>query len=340
MRPGIPATALNTAIVVAGLRAVAGRTVCPAANGAPSPFPTRMRSIGHLSDETQARLFSDFLVGRGIRNEIELDAGTRWIVWITDEDQLEPAQVWLGKFRADPNAREFREAPAAATKAREAEARDLADYQRRLRTRKSLFPSFGGYGVGLLTYTLILLCIVSSIANRLGHDHESLRRMLLADPEHADGTFLPEVRGGEYWRLLTPCFIHFGPLHLLFNLMWLYQLGCMIEARQGSLRLALLVVIGGVLPMVAQYAVSGPGYVGGMSGLVYTLAGYVWMRGKYHRASGLFLDSQSVQWMLIWLVVCFTGLVGNIANTAHVAGLAIGVVWGRTSAFLASRRPE
>jgi GlpG protein len=299
-----------------------------------------MRSIGHLTDESHARLFSDFLVGRGIRNEIELDAGTRWIVWIAEEDQIAPAQAWLGKFQADPGAPEFRAAPAAAAKARADEARDLADYQRRLRTRKSLFPSFGGYGVGFLTYALILLCLVSSFANKLGHDHESLRWMLLADPENADGTFLPEVRAGQFWRLLTPCFIHFGPLHLLFNLMWLYQLGCMIEARQGMLRLALLAVVGGALPMVAQYWVNGPGYVGGMSGLVYALAGYVWMRGKYHRASGLFLDSQSVQWMLIWLVVCYTGLVGNIANTAHLAGLVIGVAWGRASAFIATRRPE
>jgi GlpG protein len=299
-----------------------------------------MRSIGHLTDETQARLFSDFLVGQGIRNEIELDAGTRWIVWITDEDQLAPAQEWLGKFRANPGAAEFRAAPAAAAKARADAARDLADYQRRLRTRKSLFPSFGGYGVGFLTYALILLCIVSAIANKLGDDHASLRWMLLADPENADGTFLPEVAAGQFWRLLAPCFIHFGILHLLFNLMWLYQLGCMIEARQGMLQLALLVVIGGSLPMVAQYVVHGPGYVGGMSGLVYALAGYVWMRGKHDRASGLFLDSQSVQWMLIWLVVCYTGLVGHVANTVHVAGLVIGVVWGRTSAFFASRRPE
>ncbi|KAB2654357.1 MAG: rhomboid family intramembrane serine protease [Verrucomicrobia bacterium] len=299
-----------------------------------------MRSIGHLPDGDQARLFADFLASRGIRNQIEPDAGTGWIVWIADEDQIAPAQVWLESFRADPASAEFRGAPAIAAKAREAEARERADYQRRVRTRKSLFPSFGGYGIGFLTYSLILLCIVSSVANRLGGDHEALRWMLLADPANADGTFLPEVRRGEFWRLIAPCFVHFGPMHLLFNLMWLHQLGCMIEARQGVLRLALLVVIGGVLPMVAQYATNGPGYVGGMSGLVYALAGYVWMRGKYHPASGLFLDRQSVQWMLAWLVICFTGLLGPIANTAHVAGLVIGVVWGRVSAFLASRRPE
>jgi GlpG protein len=140
--------------------------------------------------------------------------------------------------------------------------------------------------------------------------------------------------------LFTPAFIHFGPLHLVFNLIWLYQLGCMIEARQGTLLFAALVAVTDVGPMLAQYLVSGPGYVGGMSGVVYGLAGYVWMRGKYDRASGLYLDRQSVQWLLVWLVVCFTGAVGHVANTAHVAGLIIGVVWGRVSAFFAAGRPE
>jgi GlpG protein len=77
-----------------------------------------------------------------------------------------------------------------------------------------------------------------------------------------------------------------------------------------------------------------------MSGVVYALAGYVWMRGKHDRTSGLFLDQQSVTILLVWLVVCFTGVVGPIANFAHLAGLASGMAIGRVSAYLARRRPE
>jgi GlpG protein len=298
-----------------------------------------MRSIGNLPDEAQARMFGDYLVAKGIRNEVEPD-GPTWVVWIKDEDQVTEAQAWLEHFRADPNGEEFRNAQSAAAKAREAEARDLENYRRRLRTRRSLFPKLGGFGVGPLTFGLIFGCIVVAIYSKLGYDHESLKPLLLADRENANGTFLPEVHAGNYWRLISPIFIHFGPLHLLFNMMWLYQLGCMIEARQGTLKLALLVVVTGILPMIAQYAASGPGYVGGMSGVVYGLAGYVWIRGKYDRASGLYLDRQSVQWLLIWLVICYAGLVGRIANTAHVAGLAIGAVWGGVSAYFALRKPE
>jgi GlpG protein len=299
-----------------------------------------MRSVGNLPDETQARRFGDYLVVQGIRNEVEPDAGTSWAVWIMDEDQVAAALAGLERFRANPNAEEFRSARSVAARARDAEAQEMADYRRRIRTRRSLFPKFGGYGVGPLTFGLIFLCIAVAAYSKLGYNYESLKSLLLADPENANGTILPEVRAGEYWRLITPILIHFGPLHLIFNMMWLYQLGCMIEARRGTLQFALLAAVTGTCPMLAQYWVSGPGYVGGMSGVVYGLAGFVWMRGKYDPASGVFLDRRSIQWLLIWLVICYSGFIGRVANTAHIAGLVIGVVWGRVSAYFASRRPE
>lgn len=298
-----------------------------------------MRQIGQLADETLAKTFSDHLVAGHIRNEIERD-GSTWLIWILDEEQVADAQARLERFRTNPNAAEFLAAGAQAAKAREAEARDLADYKKRVRTGKSLFPKLGGYGVGPLTFGLICACVMVAVYSRLGKDSEFVRKLLLADPEYASHTFLAQVRAGEFWRLFSPAFIHFGMLHLLFNMMWLYQLGCMIEARQGTLIFALLVAVTDVGPMIGQYLVLGPGYVGGMSGVVYGLAGYVWMRGKYDRASGLFLDRQNIQWLLIWLVVCYTGAVGNVANTAHLAGLIIGVVWGRVSAWFAARKAE
>jgi GlpG protein len=299
-----------------------------------------MRPIGNLPDEAQARRFGDYLVVQGIRNEIEADVGGGWAVWILDDDQITAAIAGLEGFRANPDAEEFRKARSVAAKVREAEAQDMTEYRRRVRTRKSLFPSFGGYGIGPLTCGLVLFCVVVAVFSKLGYNREALQSLLLADPTNANGTFLPEVREGQYWRLITPIFIHFGPVHLIFNMIWFFQLGCMIEARRGTLQFALMVIATGVLPMVAQYRVSGPGYVGGMSGVVYGLAGYVWMRGKYDPASGVFLDRQSIQWLLIWLVICYLGVVGRVANTAHLAGLIIGVVWGRVSAYFASRRPE
>jgi GlpG protein len=294
-----------------------------------------MRQIGQLSDEKQARLFSDHLLANRIRNEIEEEAGA-WAVWIKEEDHVADALARLQRFREHPDAPEFRAARSGADEVRTADAQDMANYRRRVRTRSGIFPKFGGYGTGPLTFGLILLCVAFAVYSKLGYDHDVVRRFVLADADNANGTFLPEVHAGQYYRLLSPIFVHFGPLHLVFNVIWLFQLGSMIEARRGTIALALLVVVTATGPLIAEYLWSGPGFVGGMSGVVYGLAGYIWMLGKYDHASGVYLDRASIQWLLIWLVVCFTGAVGNIANVAHVGGLILGMVWGRMAAYWGS----
>ena len=156
-------------------------------------------------------------------------------------------------------------------------------------------------------------------------------------------TVLPwprQIMAGQVWRLLTPIFLHFGPFHLLFNMFMLYQLGGMIEDRRGPWRFLLLVLVFAVPSNVAQYALSAvawkdgglvaqmPPLFGGMSGVLYGLFGYVWMKSRYEPALGLELGPRIVVWMIAWLFLCMTGLVGPIANTAHVVGLLFGVVIG------------
>ncbi|QQR90927.1 MAG: rhomboid family intramembrane serine protease [Myxococcales bacterium] len=72
---------------------------------------------------------------------------------------------------------------------------------------------------------------------------------------------------------------------------------------------------------------------GGMSGIVYGLLGYLWIRGKYDPSYGIRLNPQIVMFMLGWFVLCLTGLVGHVANVVHGAGLFMGAAWG----YLASK---
>ena len=174
-----------------------------------------------------------------------------------------------------------------------------------------------------VTATLIASSIVIALISGLGRDFQLLHFLFIS--EYRQG--LPEIINGQIWRLFTPIVIHFGILHIAFNLLWLYQLGSAIEQRQTSKRMLILVIIISLLSNLAQYLWDGPLF-GGMSGVVYGLLGYVWAQGRFNPRSGLGLDKNIALMMLIWFVVCWMGLVGNIANMAHTMGLLCGVILG------------
>jgi GlpG protein len=169
-----------------------------------------------------------------------------------------------------------------------------------------------------LTLVLITICVIVAMASSLGRNQQMLYPFYMS---------LPHVMQGEVWRLITPIFIHFGAIHILFNTLWLYDLGSAIELRQKSHRLGLLVGIIGISSNIGQYFSTGFNF-GGMSGVVYGLLGYFWVQGKLNPQFGLELHKQIVYMMMIWFVLCWTGLVGEIANVAHTVGLLSGLLLG------------
>jgi len=122
-------------------------------------------------------------------------------------------------------------------------------------------------------------------------------------------------------------------LHIVFNMLWLKDLGSELERRQGSVYFSVLVLVVAILSNLGQYLLAGPNF-GGMSGVVYGLLGYCWIRGRFDPASGLSLNQGVVTMMIIWFVLCWTGLIGNVANWAHTFGLVAGMAWGFAAAKL------
>jgi len=174
-----------------------------------------------------------------------------------------------------------------------------------------------------ITATLIILSITISLLSKFGSDFQFLHFLFIS--EYRQG--LPEILSGQVWRLFSPIIIHFGILHIVFNMLWLYQLGSTIEQHQSTGRMAILVMIISVLSNLAQFFWSGP-FFGGMSGVVYGLLGYVWAQGKYNPRAGISLNQNITVMMLIWFIICWLGLVGNVANMAHTVGLVCGVILG------------
>ena len=299
-----------------------------------------MRMIGEIQDEAAARTFGDFLYAQGIGNELERSPSGGWTVWVKSDDDLGRAVEFLRAFARNPSDPLFLGAALDAANLRRRENEDLASHQCRVRDAKRTFVRLGGYRFGPVTFALIFVSAVVFVMTKFGTSFESVSSLWFSEhrsfaPYWRRVLDVPELRDGQLWRLLTPVFIHMSFMHILFNLMWLADLGSMIEDRQSSGLLGRLVVVMAIGSNIAQYVVSGRPHFGGMSGVVYGLIGYMWIRGRFDPTCGLRLGRQTVVMSIIWFFLCFTGWLGPIANAAHGGGLVIGMIWG----WLASRRP-
>lgn len=289
-----------------------------------------MRRIGQLSDETQAKRFTDVLYGKGIESQMETGTHGNWEIWVLDEDHIEAAIALLNEFVEHPDDVIH---VSVARKGAAQRQRDLkASVPKRGRVvdgRTLFYRSAAGYGI--LTFVLIGISVVIYLLTRVAENDRLLQ--FLSISQYASG--LPEIRQGQIWRLFTPMFLHFGFMHILFNMLWLKDLGSMIETRKSSWLLLVMVLVIAAISNVGQYLASGPSF-GGMSGVVYGLLGYIWMQGKFNPASGLALHQQTVTLMIVWFFLCLSGFMGNIANTAHAVGAIVGIGWGYTAARFAT----
>jgi GlpG protein len=319
-----------------------------------------MREIGEFSNEQDARRLGDYLYAKGIGNDVDEDDG-EWTLWIHDDDQLAQATAELKAFRANPSASEFAKGARQAATLRKKEAEQNARAaKRQVDVRTQVFGQSTS-GTPYFTFLLIGLCLIVQILamaeKDLSHLHISGIDLTLETKSKMTGgqqmqyrlkeIFLPEITGqkvqlskeekvvgqGQVWRLVTPILLHFGWMHFIFNLYWLYFLGGGMEGKLGTGRFLGFILLAAVLSNLGQYLLSGPNF-GGMSGVNYGLFGYLWIRGNRDPSFGLQLDQGTIMMLLIWFAICFTGLVGPIANTAHTLGLVVGVVAG----WLAAQR--
>ena len=200
-----------------------------------------------------------------------------------------------------------------------------------------------------MTALVLLVTFVVAAVTLLGSDPDTLRWFTFQDFRMVGDDrvmFLPLAQGleaGQWWRLLTPMLIHFGWLHLAMNAMWFWELGRRIEYRQGGLMLLGLSLGFGLVSNVVQYLASGPSLFGGLSGVLYGLLGHCWIFQLLAPTPAYRLPKGVVAMMLIWLLVCLSGVIdllgfGSIANGAHVGGLVIGCLTGALGGMLARGR--
>lgn len=305
-----------------------------------------MRLIGTIGSEQHATLFSDYLFVRGIENQVEQE-GAQFEVWVLADEQTDEAGKLWQQFVTNPAAPEYAGAPTAARK-KEAQIQEAAEAAADRTFTSSEVLRREHSGMPYVTVFLFIVTIVVAMLTHLGEKSDLVQPWVITKYEFGNGMIywmggLPEVRQGEVWRLVTPIFVHFGPVHLIFNLLNLLILGAMIERAMGSRYVLVFVLVIAVISNLAEYAINLPPIsraapsFGGMSGVVYALFGFAWMKSKFDFASGIFVHPNTVAMIMVWYFICLTGIM-PIANMVHTVGLLMGLGWGYLSARRSLRR--
>lgn len=136
-------------------------------------------------------------------------------------------------------------------------------------------------------------------------------------PEHS-------IYQGSVWGLVTDAFVHMEPLHLLFNLYWVWIIGGAFERTLGSLRLLLFVLVAAFVSSGIQLF-DGPGI--GLSGVGYALFGFAWVGRHRYPEFARVINDRTVRMFIGWGILCVVATymhVMNIGNIAHASGLMFG----------------
>ncbi|EGQ25099.1 MULTISPECIES: rhomboid family intramembrane serine protease [Sporosarcina] len=135
------------------------------------------------------------------------------------------------------------------------------------------------------------------------------------------------IANGEYWRLVTPMFLHGGLTHLLFNMFSLFIFGPELEKIAGKARFITIYMLAGLFGDVATYFLQSGDYRHlGASGAIFGVFGAFGALVYYTKHVFPQLKQVILPIIVISVVMTFVGT--NINVTAHIAGLITGFLIG------------
>lgn len=319
-----------------------------------------MRQLATLPSADDARALADYLLTLKIDTQLEKQPDG-WVIWIRDEDHVPRALQELEEFQRNPSDPRYKGAGSTAAQLRKKKQQEDKAYHRR---QERFYSRMGRAGAaGGVTFTLIVIsAIVTLLKDGFSFGPSFAQALFIAPYQYELVSFDPSaglegirvklispglepILHGEIWRLVTPIFLHFGIWHLAFNMWMLYVLGGAIERRRGRARYLLLVLVVAILSNLAQYFLGDIGSglplaslprspnFGGMSGVVYGLFGYVWMKTRFQPELGLYIDRTNILILMAWFFLCMTPAIrtvtgSGVANVAHAAGLLAGMLIG------------
>jgi membrane associated rhomboid family serine protease len=186
---------------------------------------------------------------------------------------------------------------------------------------------FGARRMNAVTMALIALNVLVYAAelaagggvngtNNWIYDHG----VLIANAVYGNGA-PAGVANGEWWRLITAAFLHYGPVHLGLNMLSLYFVGSILEQIIGRWRYLLLYFVSGLAGSAGALVVTPNSPTAGASGAIFGVLGALFI---LERRGNIATGGQVLG--LIVLNLVFTFAIPGISIGGHVGGLIAGLL--------------
>lgn len=199
----------------------------------------------------------------------------------------------------------------------------------------SIFKPTNGYFITPIIIDLniiLFIVMVASGVNAFLPNNESLVKW--------GANFKPVTLGGEWWRLITNCFLHIGILHLLMNMYALLYIGLLLEPHLGKARFLSAYILTGITASITSLWWHDLTISAGASGAIFG------MYGVFLSMLTTNLIEKSARQALIASIGIFVGynlingMKGGIDNAAHIGGLIGGLIVGYAYYFSLKKPDE
>ncbi len=273
-----------------------------------------MIKVASLPISVDLKLFSQILHQQGLTHSINEESGQQ-VIWARSEVEAELIRQALVQWSRQP-----------------AEVRAEPDSMqgRGFDPGPWLFRAVSGLRNSPVTWALILVSAAVALISGLGRQLRPVADWFYPLlPTDSLASLLSGIDGvGELLRTITPMFLHFGELHFVFNMMWLWYFGRQLENLQPKWFFALLVLVTAFVSNTTQYLAIEYNNFGGMSGVDYGLLAYAWIIHFFMPRSGILMNNSMFLFFVVALVVMEIVAGSWIATAAHVSGLLSGLIIG------------
>jgi len=255
-------------------------------------------------------------------------SGNQIFDWGKNKKNVEEFFAGFYEFRASlsPEELDLRQRALEVTDESDTSIHQFETSQGKITSFFSIFIPTEGYLVTPIIVNLNILMFVLMALTGVNVMMPDIESMLAWGANYRSMTL-----EGQWWRLLTSCFLHFGIIHLLFNMYALVYIGLILELRMGSVRFLAAYLLTGIASSIASLYWNDLTVSAGASGAIFGMYGVF-----LAMLTTNLIDKAARQAFLTSIIVFVVyNLLGglrdnNIDNSAHIGGLLSGLLMGYT----------